>query len=105
MSLLDKAKETAKKAGDKAKELGQAGQEKFDSMKAEKKINDLKEELGGIVYAQRSGNPPENAEAEIDRIVAEIAETEAGIAAAAAEGEGEGEGDDAAPAAEAGSDS
>ena len=102
MSLLDKAKETAKKAGDKAKELGQAGQEKFDSMKAEKKINDLKEELGGIVYAQRSGNPPENAEAEIDRIVGEIAETEAGIAAAAAEDDA---GDDgAAPDADAASD-
>jgi hypothetical protein len=100
MSLLDKAKETAKKAGDKAKELGQAGQEKFDSMKAEKKINDLKEELGGIVYAQRSGNAPENAEVEIDRFVAEIAETEAGIAAAAAETDT----DDAPPAADAGTD-
>jgi type VI protein secretion system component VasF len=100
MSLLDKAKETAKKAGDKAKELGQAGQEKFDSMKAEKKVNDLKEELGGIVYAQRSGNAPENAEAEIDRIVGEIAETEAGIAAAA-----EADADDAAPAPDAGTDS
>ena len=33
-------------------------------MKTEKKIKDLKEELGGIVYAQRSGNPPENADAE-----------------------------------------
>jgi hypothetical protein len=94
MSLLDKAKELGQKGADKAKELGQAGQEKFDAMKTEKKINDLKEELGGIVYAQRSGNPPENAEAEIDRIVGEIAAAEASIAEAAAAAE-------AAPAAPA----
>jgi hypothetical protein len=106
MSLLDKAKETAKKTADKAKELGQAGQDKFDSMKTEKKINDLKEELGGIVYAQRSGNPPENADAEIDRIVGEIAEAEAGLAEAAADGDaGSGDGDAGSGDADAGSDS
>jgi hypothetical protein len=88
MSLLDKAKELGQKGAEKAKELGQAGQEKFDTMKAEKKIKDLKEELGGIVYAQRSGNPPENASAEVDRIVAEITALEASIAEAAA-GDGE----------------
>jgi hypothetical protein len=93
MSLLDKAKELGQKGAEKAKELGQAGQEKFDAIKTEKKVNDLKEELGGIVYAQRSGNPPENADAEIDRIVGEIAEAEASLAAAAADGEGDGEGD------------
>jgi hypothetical protein len=93
MSLLDKAKELGQKGADKAKELGQAGQEKLDTMKTEKKINDLKEELGGIVYAQRSGNPPENAEAEIDRIVGEISAAEASIAEAAAA-----EADEAAPA-------
>jgi hypothetical protein len=96
MSLLDKAKELGQKGAEKAKELGQAGQEKFDAMKTEKRVNDLKEELGGIVYAQRSGNAPENAEVEIDRIVGEIAEAEASLAAAAAADEASGD----TPAAE-----
>jgi len=87
MSLLDKAKELGQKGAEKAKELGQAGQDKFDTMKAEKKVKDLKEELGGIVYAQRSGNPPENADAEVDRIVAEITTLEASIAEASAAAE------------------
>lgn len=85
MSLLDKAKELGQKGAEKAKELGQVGQEKFDAMKTEKRIGDLKEELGGIVYAQHAGNAPENAQAEIDRILGEIDEAEAGLAEAAAE--------------------
>ena len=99
MSLLDKAKETAKKTADKAKELGQAGQEKFESVKVERKINDLKEELGGIVYAQRTGNPPENADAEIDRIVAEITAAEETLADGGDEAEA-GPDDEQAPATE-----
>jgi hypothetical protein len=100
MSLLDKAKELGQKGAEKAKEIGQAGQDKFDAMKTEKKINDLKEELGGIVYAQRSGNPPENADAEIDRIVGEISEAEASIAAAAAADGANGDSAPEPPAAE-----
>jgi len=80
MSLLDKAKETAKKGVDKAKEVGQAGQEKLESEKTKRKVNDLKEELGGLVYAQRTGSPAENAEAEIERVINEIKEAEAAIA-------------------------
>ena len=76
MSLLDKAKETAKKGVDKAKEVGQAGQEKLEQEKAKRKINDLKEELGGLVYGQKTGNPAENVDAEIDRVVKEISEAE-----------------------------
>ena len=81
MSLLDKAKETAKKSVDKAKEVGQAGQDKLGAEKTKRKINDLKEELGGLVYGQKSGNPAENADAEIDRVVAEIAAAEATLEA------------------------
>ena len=72
MSLLDKMKETAQKGVDKTKEAVSAGQEKLDAHKVEKQISDLKEELGGIVYAQKIGAPPENADAEVTRIVDEI---------------------------------
>ena len=55
MGLLDKAKEAAKTVGDKAQEGIKAGQEKVDEVKTKKRISDLKEELGGIVFEQRAG--------------------------------------------------
>jgi hypothetical protein len=80
MSLLDKMKETAQKGVDKTKEAVSAGQEKLDAHKLEKQISDLKEELGGIVYGQKTGSPPEDADAEITRIVDEIKTHEAELA-------------------------
>ena len=90
MSLLDKVKETAQKGADFAKEGVKAGQDKLDTMKVEKKIGDLKAELGGLVYAQKTGGAPADADAEIDRVVGEIQAAEAELAA-----------DEAADAAEA----
>jgi hypothetical protein len=80
MGLLDKAKEAAKTVGDKAQEGIKAGQEKVDEAKTKKRIGDLKEELGGIVYQRHTGTPPPNAEAEIGRIVGEIQAAEASLA-------------------------
>ena len=80
MGLLDKAKDAAKTVGEKAKEGVAAGQEKVDDMKSKKKIGDLKEELGGIVYAQRTGGAAADAETQITRIVGEIKEAEAQLA-------------------------
>jgi hypothetical protein len=84
MGLLDKVKETAQKGADFAKEGVKAGQDKIDETKSKKKIGDLKEELGGVVYAQKSGTTAEgvDAEVEIARIVAEINAIEAELAAA-----------------------
>jgi hypothetical protein len=79
MSLLDKAKETAKKGAEKAKEAGKAGQDKLETEMTKRKINALKEEIGGIVYAQRTGQPPADAEAEIERLVGEIKQAEASL--------------------------
>ena len=74
MGLLDKVKETAQKGADLAKEGVKAGQDKIDEQKLKKKVSDLKEELGEVVYAQKSGATPEelDPEVEIARIVAEI---------------------------------
>jgi len=80
MGILDKAKEAAKTVGEKAKEGVAAGQEKVDDVKTKRKISDLKEELGGIVYTQHTGAPAANADAEITRIVGEIKEAEAHLA-------------------------
>ena len=81
MSLMDKMKETAQKGADKAKEAVSAGQEKLDDMKLEKRIKELKEELGGLVYAQKTGKPADDIDAEVTRIVGEIRTTEEELAA------------------------
>jgi hypothetical protein len=74
MGLLDKVKETAQKGADLAKDGVKAGQDKLDEQKLKKKVGDLKEELGGVVYAQKSGTTTEgiDPEVEIARIVAEL---------------------------------
>jgi hypothetical protein len=82
MGLLDKVKETAQKGADLAKEGVKAGQDKIDEQKLKKRIADLKEELGGVVYDQRAGRATEglDPEVEIARIVAEINAAEAELA-------------------------
>jgi hypothetical protein len=72
MGLMDKVKETAQKGADAAKGAVNAGQEKLDDLKVEKKIKELKEELGGLLYAQKTGSPADNFDTEVARIVAEL---------------------------------
>jgi hypothetical protein len=85
MGFMDKVKETAAKAGEAAKDAGKVAQDKIEEQKVKKKIADLKEELGGVVYAQRTGaaNPASDPsfDATIDRLVAEIGEQETALAA------------------------
>lgn len=94
MSLLDKAKGAAKVVGQKAQQGAKAVGEKADEVKTKKRIDGLKEELGGIVYLQRTGNAPVNADAEIGRIVAEIKEAETHLEDDEGGGEGGGESGD-----------
>jgi len=72
MGIMDKVKATSQKVGEKAKGAVEAGQEKLDETKTKKHIGELKEELGGIIYAQRTGTAAAGAETEIERIVGEI---------------------------------
>jgi hypothetical protein len=80
MSLLDKMKETAQKGVEKTKEAVSTGQDMLEARKLENQIEERKEALGGIVYAQKTGSPPENADAEIERLVGEIKAAEAELA-------------------------
>jgi polyhydroxyalkanoate synthesis regulator phasin len=81
MSLLDKAKDAAKTVGEKAKQGVEAASDKVDEVTTKKKLDGLKQELGGIVYLQRTGTPPDDAEAEISRLIGEIRDLEAKLAA------------------------
>lgn len=77
VALLDKAKGAAKTVGEKAQEGIKTGQKKIDETKTKRHINDLNRKLGGIVYLQRTGKPPANADTEIERLVGEITKAHA----------------------------
>ena len=103
MGLMDKRKETAAKTADAAKGAAKTGQDKLEAQKFKKKIGELTEELGGIVFAQKTGadNPASDAsfDASIDRLVSEIQEQEEALAAVgddADDGTGDGTGEPAA---------
>jgi hypothetical protein len=76
MGFLDKVKETAGKAADQAKHATAVGKEKLEDTRLQKKINDLCQEIGALVVAQRRNEAPDDAAAQIDAKVAEIAEIE-----------------------------
>jgi hypothetical protein len=76
MGFLDKVKETANKAADQAKHATAVGKEKLDDTRLQKKINDLCQEIGALVVAQRRDEAPADAATQIDAKIAEIAELE-----------------------------
>jgi hypothetical protein len=90
MGFMDKVKETAAKGTEMAKSGVKAGQDKLDETKTKKKISDLKEELGGIVYAQKTGTGNGSADAEIERLVNEIKDAEDELATIGADAGDEG---------------
>ncbi len=79
MGFLDKVKDTANKAAEQVQKAAETGQDKLEESKLKKRIGDLKEELGGVVYGQRVGTIPAGDE-EITRIVGEIRTVEAALA-------------------------
>ena len=100
MGFMDKVKETAAKGTEMAKGAAKAGQDKLDEQKTRKKIGDLKEELGGVVYAHKTGSGNGSADAEIERLVSEIkaAEEELALIGAESDDAAEAGGDADAPA-------
>jgi len=92
MGFLDKVKDAATKAADQAKHATAVGKEKLEDARLQKKINELCQEIGELVVAQKRNEAPEDAPAQIDAKVAEIADIEkqmeANDAAAAADGSG-----------------
>jgi hypothetical protein len=81
MGFLDKVKDTANKAADQAKHATAVGKEKLEDRTLSKKINELQQEIGALVVAQRRNEAPDDAATRIDVKVAEIAEIEAQMAA------------------------
>jgi hypothetical protein len=80
MGFMDKVKDTASKAADSAKQATAAGKEKLEDRTLSKKINELEQEIGALVVAQRRNDAPDDAASRIDVKVAEITELEAQMA-------------------------
>jgi hypothetical protein len=76
MGFLDKMKDAAKKGAEQAKHATAVGKEKIEDVRLQKKINDLCQEIGALVVAQKRNEAPADAGAQIDAKVAEIAEIE-----------------------------
>jgi hypothetical protein len=76
MGFLDKVKDAAGKAADQAKHATAVGKEKLEDVRLQKKVNDLCQEIGALVVAQKRNEAPQDAAAQIDAKVAEIAEIE-----------------------------
>ena len=70
MGLLDKAKE-------KATHLAGQAKEKIEDVKEKRKVDDLLDDLGRIVFRQRTDRGEPGDEAEIVRLVAELRTLEA----------------------------
>jgi hypothetical protein len=73
MALLDKAKESATRLAEQAKD-------KFAEVKGRRRADGLLEELGKIVYRQRTGRVEPTDEPEIERLVAELKSLDAAAA-------------------------
>jgi hypothetical protein len=69
MGFLDKAKEKASSLAEKAKD-------KVEDVQAKRKADDLLDDLGRIVYGQRTNRPPDGADLEIGRLVSELQKLE-----------------------------
>ena len=65
MGFLDKAKE-------KATHLAEQAKDKIDDVKEKRKVDDLLDDLGRILYRQRTERGESADEAEIARLVAEL---------------------------------
>ncbi len=77
MGFFDKVKEQADKAKVQALDLkGKVG-DKVDEVQGKRKADDLLDDLGRFLYAERTGRPLPGADAEISRIVDELKGLEA----------------------------
>lgn len=70
MGFLDKARE-------KAEALAGQAKDKLEDVQAKRKADDLLDDLGRILYRQRTNRATETDAADIDRVVAELSALEA----------------------------
>jgi len=72
VGFMDKVKEGAEKAKVQAQDLKGKAAGKVDEVQSKRKADDLLEDLGRFLYAERTGRSRVGADTEIDRIVGEL---------------------------------
>lgn len=77
MGFMDKMKSAAGDAAVKAKEAAGQAQEKIDNAQKRKKIAEKKQELGDLIYRERTQGVPAGVQA--DSLVTEISALEASL--------------------------
>ena len=68
--FLDKAKETAKTAGEAAQKGYEQAKDKGQELTLKRKLNSIASELGMVVYRQKDGET--GLDAEVERLVSEM---------------------------------
>ena len=74
MGLLDKVKAQATAATVMAKDAAQKGQAKLDEVQSKKAADGILRDLGAAFYATKTGRATPSTEADIDRLVAALAD-------------------------------
>ena len=74
MGFFEKAKEQAShlKDSEKVREVAEKVKGKVEDVQTKRKVSDLLEDLGRLLYAQKTERVNPRADAEIDRIVAQL---------------------------------
>jgi hypothetical protein len=75
MGLFEKAKEQAAihlKDREKVREMAEKVKAKVEDVQTQRKANDLLQDLGRLLYAQKTGRVNPTADTEIDRLVSDL---------------------------------
>ena len=74
MGFLNKVKEQAThlKDNEKVREVAEKVKDKVEDVQTRRKANDLLADLGRLLYAQKTARTNPTADAEIDRLVADL---------------------------------
>ena len=92
MGLVDRVKAQATQIADKAQQAGQVGQAKVAEIQGKRKADALLAELGGLVYSERTGRAPTDAEARAATVIAQLQAHEAEHGALQLDSAGDGAG-------------
>ena len=78
MGLMDKVKATAGKVGEKAQQGVQQGQQKLSEVQERKRVDGLLRDLGAATFHDHTGRGSAAITGEIERLLAELRDAEAG---------------------------
>jgi hypothetical protein len=76
MGLMDKVKDQASQLAQKTQQTAQGGKAKLDVAQAGRRADALLRQLGGAVYAERTGRGAADGQAKIDKLISDTSALE-----------------------------